>query len=325
MTILILSCGTRNKLVRFFKETFASCPGGGRVVVTDCSPWAPALYEADEHYLVPRMTQPGYLEHILQICRKEKVDGILPLFEDELDLMAENRALFEEEGIRVIVSGARTVALCRDKYRFYRHLTDNGLPALNTCEGLAQFLTAREEGKMDFPVFVKPVRGCGSVGISRVEDMELLQVLCRHSEDGLLIQQFADGEEFGADIYVDLLSRRPVAIFTKKKVRMRAGETEKSLSVKDEKLFDLIERTVSTLELAGPVDMDIFKVDGQYYISEINPRFGGGYPHAYHCGMNVPALIANNLAGQENVPSIGAYEAGMCMMKYSDEICMKME
>lgn len=52
-TILILSCGTRNKLVRFFKEAFHSLPGGGRVIVTDCSPWAPALYEADAFYLVP--------------------------------------------------------------------------------------------------------------------------------------------------------------------------------------------------------------------------------------------------------------------------------
>lgn len=325
MTILILSCGTRNKLVRFFKEALRACPEGGRVVATDCSPWAPALYEADGHYLVPRMTEPGYLEHILQICKKEKVDGILPLFEDELDLMAENRELFEKEGIRVIVSERQTVALCRDKYQFYRHLTENGLPALMTCEGLDQFRMAQAEGKMSFPVFVKPVRGCGSVGISKVEDMELLEVLCRHSEEGLLIQQFADGEEFGADIYVDLLSRRPVSIFTKKKVRMRAGETEKALSVKDERLFALIEKTVSTLELAGPVDMDIFKVKGQYYISEINPRFGGGYPHAWHCGVNVPALIVNNLAGKENAPSIGAYEADMCMMKYSDEICMKMK
>ena len=97
MTILILSCGTRNKLVRFFKETFSKLPEGGRVVVTDCSPWAPALYEADACYLVSRMTEPGYLDRILEICRQEKVDGILPLFEDELDLLSQNRAKFEEE------------------------------------------------------------------------------------------------------------------------------------------------------------------------------------------------------------------------------------
>lgn len=325
MTILILSCGTRNKLVRFFKETFSALPEGGRVVATDCSPWAPALYEADTYYLVPRMTEPGYLDRILEICRQENVDGILPLFEDELDLLSQNRAMFEAEGILAIVSAAETVALCRDKYRFYEHLIRNGLPALPTCIGTEAFDAALAAGTMRFPVFVKPVKGCGSAGISRVDDRALLEALCRHSEEELLIQQFANGEELGADIYVDLISHKPVSVFTKKKVRMRAGETEKSVSVKDDSLFALIEKTVATLQLAGPVDMDIFRVEDNYYISEINPRFGGGYPHAYHCGVNFPALIAQNLAGRENRPAVGAYEAGMCMMKYSDEIVRKLE
>ena len=105
-TILILSCGTRNKLVRFFKEAFHSLPGGGRVIVTDCSPWAPALYEADAFYLVPPMKDPGYEDRILEICMREQVNALLPLFEDELDLLAQNRKKFEEKGITAIVSDA---------------------------------------------------------------------------------------------------------------------------------------------------------------------------------------------------------------------------
>lgn len=332
-TILILSCGTRNKLVRFFKETMGALPGGGRVVVTDCSPWAPALYEADAWYLVPPITAPRYLSCVQEICQKENVDALLPLFEDELDLLAQNRKLFEEQGRYVIVSASETVALCRDKYRFYRHLLKHGLPALPTCASLEEFARARASGQMDFPVFVKPVRGCGSAGAGRVEEERLLQALWENGgnsrpEDGgspFLIQQYACGEEFGADLYVDLISRKPVAMFTKKKVRMRAGETEKAVSVKDPALFELLRRTAATLDLAGPVDVDIFRVDGRYYISEINPRFGGGYPLAYHCHVNFPALIANNLEGVTNEDRTGEYEEGMCMMKYSDEIVKKLE
>ena len=143
-----------------------------------------------------------------------------------------------------------------------------------------------------------------------MDNRELLGVLCRYSKEPLLIQQYADGEEFGADIYVDLISKKPVAIFTKKKVRMRAGETEKSISVKDPALFELIEKTVSALSLAGPIDMDIFRIDGKYYISEINPRFGGGYPHAWHCNVKFPELIAKNLLGEENEPQKIQYEEG---------------
>ena len=64
--------------------------------------------------------------------------------------------------------------------------------------------------------------------------------------------------------------------------------------------------------------MDIFKVRGTYYISEVNPRFGGGYPHAYECGVNVPAQIIRNLEGKENPVTIGAYKSGIYMMKYNE-------
>ena len=177
---------------------------------------------------------------------------------------------------------------------------------------------------MNFPVFIKPVRGCGSICIQKVENMELLSALCKYSTEEMLIQEFADGEEYGADLYVDMLSHKPVSIFIKKKLRMRAGETEKSVSVKDSFLFDLIRQTADSLSLSGPIDMDIFKINGSYYISEINPRFGGGYPHAYACGIKFPHLIANNVAGKENADTIGNYEEGICMLKYTDLIALKL-
>lgn len=321
MNILILSCGTRNKLIRYFKE-----PGNGieRVIGTDCSAYAPALYETDAHYLVPRMTAPDYLDIILNICRKENVKAVLPLQEDELFLIASRRERFTDAGITPIVSDKETIELCRDKYAFYRHMKQNGLPVLPSCQNLDEFQKQYETGEMNFPVFIKPVRGCGSIGIQKVDNMELLSVLCKYSSEDMLIQQFAEGEEYGVDLYVDLLSHNPVSIFTKKKLRMRAGETEKSVSVKEDELFSLIRKTAASLSLSGPIDMDIFRVNGSYYISEINPRFGGGYPHAQSCGMNFPKLIANNLTGMENANTIGNYEEGVCMLKYTDLMTLKL-
>ena len=322
MNILILSCGTRNKLVQYFR---AKDNGFDRVVGTDCSAYAPALYETDQYYLVPRMTSPDYLDTILKICEDEKIDALLPLQEDELFLIASNRELFTARGICPIVSSPETVELCRDKYAFYEHLTKHDLPVLPTCDSTASFRKYYEEGRMNFPVFVKPVRGCGSMGIQKVEQPELLEVLCKYSSEDLLIQSYAEGEEYGIDLYVDLLSRKPVSIFAKKKLRMRAGETEKSVSVKDDVLFELVKRTAETLSLSGPIDMDVFCVGGKYYISEINPRFGGGYPHAYSCGVNFPKLIAANLAGKENTDTTGSYEDGICMLKYTDLMTLRID
>lgn len=320
MNILILSCGTRNKLICYFKE---SGNGIDRIIGTDCSTYAPALYETDNHYIVPRMTSPEYLDIILDICQKEKIDAVLPLQENELFLIAAHREKFTNAGVLPIVSEKDTVELCRDKYAFYQHMKQNGLPVLPSCLNLSEFQKHYEAGEMNFPVFIKPVRGCGSIGIQKVDNMELLSVLCKYSSDDMLIQQFAEGEEYGVDLYVDMISHQPVSIFTKKKLRMRAGETEKSVSVKEEKLFALIRKTAASFSLSGPVDMDVFCVNGDYYISEINPRFGGGYPHAHACSMNFPKLIANNVAGRENTAAIGNYEEGVCMLKYTDLMTLK--
>ena len=99
---------------------------------------------------------------------------------------------------------------------------------------------------------------------------------------------------------------------------MRAGETDKSVSFKDQKLYELIERFALESGYKGQIDIDIFDINGEYYISEVNPRFGGGYPHAYECGCNHMKLIANNLRGIENEKQTGKYAEGVCMMKYNE-------
>ena len=133
-----------------------------------------------------------------------------------------------------------------------------------------------------------------------------------------MIQEFMDGIEYGADTYLDMISGKPVAIFMKEKIKMRAGETDKSISVKDGELFDLIKRFVKVSGFKGIIDIDVFKVNGDYYISEVNPRFGGGYPHAYECGVNVPSMIINNLQGIENQDVIGEYDENVFMMKFNE-------
>ena len=104
---------------------------------------------------------------------------------------------------------------------------------------------------------------------------------------------------------------------------MRAGETDKSVSIKDEKLFKLIENFCKMVGFKGIIDIDIFKVNDEYYISEVNPRFGGGYPHAYECGVNIPKMIIENIMGNINENVIGEYEEGIYMMKYNEVRVMK--
>ena len=114
------------------------------------------------------------------------------------------------------------------------------------------------------------------------------------------------------------MAKRLVLIFTKEKIKMRAGETDKARSFKDQNLFDLIKSAVEEIGYTYMIDMDVFKVNGEYYISEVNPRFGGGYPHAYESGVNFPKFIINSLNNIENKEQLGDYEEDIYMMKYNE-------
>lgn len=314
MNILILSAGTRNKIVQYFVKTLN---GTGKVIATDMSNLAPAIYEADKYYIVPKMTAPEYLDVVLDICKKEEITGVLSLIDPELSLLAENREKFEAIGTTVIGSSYTLCEMSLDKFQMYRWLETHGYRCAKSYMDKEAFFADVDAGVITYPVFVKPARGSASISISKVYDRETVELLFVH-EDGLMIQEFLDGQEIGADVYIDMVSHEVVSIFTKKKLKMRAGETDKAVSFQDEKLFALIEQFVKDAGYNGQIDIDIFDVNGEYYISEVNPRFGGGYPHAFESGADHMKLIINNLDGKVNECSIGEYNEGIYMMKYNE-------
>lgn len=314
MNILILAAGTRNKIVQYFKKAFA---GVGTVVATDANELGPAIYDADKYYIVPPITEPGYIDEIIDICKKERINGVLSLIDPELSLLAENEERFKAIGVTVIGSSYNLCEMALDKMQMYEWLKTHGYNCARSWMDKSEFYKAVDAGVVSYPVFVKPYRGSASISISKVFDKETVDLLFAHEND-MMIQEFLNGQEIGADVYIDLISSEVVSIFTKKKIKMRAGETDKAVSFKDPELFALIEKFVKEAGYRGQIDIDIFEINGEYYISEVNPRFGGGYPHAYECGCDHMKLILNNLNGIANKKHVGAYEEGIYLMKYNE-------
>lgn len=312
MNILITSCGRRTQLIKYFKKEFRN---KGNVIVTDCDKLAPALYFADKYYITERIDNKNYIDTLINICKEERIDGILSLIDPELSLLAANKEKFQEIGVKLICSDYKATELCFDKYEFYKFLTDNKLNCAKTYICLDKFLDDYNKGLIKLPVFIKPRRGSASIGINLINSLEHLKLLFDIFPD-MIIQEYIKGQEYGVDCYIDLISKEVISIFAKKKIRMRAGETDKAVSIKDEKLFEIVKYLVKKANLTGPIDIDVFKKDDIWIISEINPRFGGGHPLAYECNENYPQFIINNLENKENVQSIGEYDLGKYMMKH---------
>ncbi len=292
INILLTSVGRRGHLVENLIKTLGD---KGSVYVTDCSNNAPALYCGGKPIIVPRIDAPNYIDKLIEICKDNKIKVILTFIDPEIKLLAENRQRFTDEGVLPLIPSEETALLCFDKYKMFQFLKKNGINTVNSYVELDKFKEDEKQGKISFPVFIKPNTGSGSVGAQKVDTMEELELLITENKFSYIIQEYMQGVDCGADVYVDTINREAVSIFLKKKLECRIGGASKTVSFYDKKLVDFVKEIVQKFDFYGPIDMDFFCVNDKYYLSEINPRFGGGYLHAYGSQVDFFELIINNV------------------------------
>lgn len=317
---MFCSCGRRVQLLKFLKDSLG---GDCQIVATDNSPLAPALYVADKAYCVPRIDDPNYLNEVLRIAKENDVKAITTLIDPEISLLSKNRQLFLDNGILPLCPEEKTAEYCFDKYAMFCYLRKQGIRTVLTYDSLDAFESGLERGEINFPVFIKPRTGSGSVGAHKVNDLQQLKKDFAKGDFDYIIQELMTSGDCDADVYIDCLSHEPVAIFCKNKIETKIGGASKTISFKDQKLFDFVKEICKVLEFNGPVDMDFWYKDGEYYLSEVNPRFGGAYLHAYGAGVDFFKLITNNIDGKRNESIIGQYEEDVLMMFYDAVVIIK--
>lgn len=316
MNILFCSVGRRGELIKNFKQSMGK---NIKVVATDNSKFAPALYLADKHYLVPLIFDSNYINCILNICINEKIQAITTFIDPEIEILAKNRNKFEAIGVTVLAPFEETAHYCFDKFEMFKYLSKHNIATVPTYDSLEQFTIDLNLNKISFPVFVKPRNGSGSVGAKKVDNYTELSFLVNENPN-LIIQKLMIGLDIDADVYIDTISNKAVSAFTKRKIQTTIGGANKTISFKDEILFEFIKKIVSIFEFCGPIDIDFFKVDNVYYLSEINPRFGGAYLHAFGAGVDFIKLINNNVLGKTNPPEFGNYDENVVMMMYDSVV-----
>ncbi|WP_294376404.1 ATP-grasp domain-containing protein [uncultured Clostridium sp.] len=312
-SLMILDSGSRVPLINNFIKESKKYDKQVKVIAADCDLTAAALYVANEKVILPKTNEKTYIKELVNECKKRNVKMIIPLFEDDLLQVSKNKNILEKEGIKCLVSDYKTIALCQDKKKMNEYLKQQDYPNIETVQSINDFKKYINR----FPVILKRKNGAGSIGKHIVETEEELIKYFNLYED-YIIQPVIKGKEIGVDVYVDMISHKVTSIFAKEKILMKNGETNKSISIKDYKLFKFIKEFVEKLNFVGPIDIDLFEYNNEYFIFDVNPRFGGGYLHAHECNVKFTNMILNNFLGIENKENIGEYDSGIMMMKYSD-------
>lgn len=313
--LMILSPGRRCELVRYFKDELHKKKR--KIFALDMDKNAPALYFADKHFVIRKDFDnlKSYIEEVIKICKEQKVGFLLTLIDPELKLLSDYGDTFKKNQIELILSGKEAVINTFDKFLFYKKYKDI-LSLVKTYKDYQEVMQAISKNELKFPIIAKPRNGSASINVNKINSKKELEQFS--DKEGYIYQQFVSGKEFGVDVYFDLISGKIASVFIKEKIAMRSGETDKAVSCFREDILNEITKLQEIPGLKGPLDVDVFvSTEGRVYINEINPRFGGGYPHAYYCGVDFIKLIVNNLEGKENRPSFNSYPSGIKMLKYN--------
>lgn len=327
MNILFTCAGRRTYLLKYFKENLSE---GDMIVATDMQLSAPALQAADVKVQVPAVYDPNYIDITLGICKQYSIDALMSLNDLELPILAENKAKFEALGVKVIVSDPKVIDICFDKYKTAQWTESIGLNAPKTYVRLDDAKKALSSGEIAFPLFMKPRWGSGSIGLETIDDMEELDIYynilmkkikktilatASVGDEYIMIQEKLTGNEFGLDVMNDLEGNN-VGVSVKQKLAMRAGETDKAITVDLPEVREMGKRIGENLKHIGNLDVDIMqRANGDYCVLELNPRFGGGYPFSYEAGVNLPKAIIQWVRGEKVDTSILVPEIGRMFSK----------
>ncbi len=327
MNMLITSAGRRGYIVEYFRNALGE---DGTVHVGNSTPVASALHHADKAVITPMIYDKEYIPFLLDYCKKEKINLLISLFDIDLMVLAKNKERFAQIGTKVIVSDERVIDICNDKLKTHEFLKENGFDSPKTLCLQTDAVSQIKEGGLSYPVIVKPRWGMGSIAVFEADNDAELEVIpdkCRNKiansylkyessidiDHAVLYQEKLNGQEYGMDVINDL-DGNYMTYIVKKKLEMRAGETDSAMVIIDERFAVIAERISKALGHIGNLDIDLFESNGKLYILEMNARFGGGYPFSHAAGVDLPTAIVKWLKNEDigNLLEVKEYNKMLC-------------
>lgn len=316
-SMLLTSIGKRVQLIKHLKKSF-------KVVGVDAGELNAGKAFVDEFYKIPKAKESGYVDSLLDICKKEQIKVLIPLYEGEFEILHNVRKRFDEIGTLVLLSNREILEICKDKRKTYEYFLNSeiNLPKVYSEKEVQDIINYGDIDK--FPLIIKPRNGMGSDGVFKINNIKELKFFKDYVEDGI-IQEYIEGSEYTVDVITDLKGE-PVYVVPRKRLEVRSGEVVKSSTSRDEKIINETLKVMKHLNklrnpeklgLLGPLTIQFFKKsNGEIYLLEINPRFGGGVPLSFEAGANYGQRILEMLRG-EKLEYIENFEE-IIMLRYEE-------
>lgn len=282
------------------QEVIEGCRRAGlRVVGCDIYPamWVVNSKDVDVFYQAPyAVDRDNYKSFLMDICRREQADYLLPLTDAEIDVLQDWPEKEEALGVTVCMSGHGAITLCRDKGKMERFLAPKKVCRLIP----GTYLTELKKEDITYPLVLKPVDGRSSQGLQRVggpREMELALELCRGKEERYLAQPLIEGNIVTVDVVRNPFTGQVVCLPRRELVRTHNGAGLSVYMFRDEGLEAQCRAMAEYIGICGCVNFEFIEAEeddgkGRWHFLECNPRFSGGVAFSSMAGYD---MVKNHL------------------------------
>ncbi len=269
---------------------------------------------SDAFVVLPPASDARFAGACLEAARRFDIDLVVPLIvESEFLPLDDARERFESIGCRLLLPARAITERTGDKLNFAGYLRDLGIP------GPATLPYADNLSVEKFPVYLKPRRGSGSVGTTRVENLQSLHEAARGRTD-LIVQEAVEGTEFTVDCFA-AEPGRVVAAVPRERIAIKAGVSVKGRTYHHPRIEAIVRDVVEKSGLQGAANVQgMLRDDGAFSIIEMNPRFSGTLALTTASGINFASLAIDMIEGNAISNVLGRHEAGVVMLRYWSEV-----
>ena len=314
VNILFTSVGRRVELLRCFRQAYEEMQIGGRIIAIDIDPLAPALREADQAYLVPRLDSPDYIPCLLEILSRENVTVVFPLIDPDIPVLAANRKVLEVTGASLAVVSTQASKIADDKWNTVAFFDGLGIPSPRSW-----LPDSINHATAEYPLFIKPRSGSASQNTFKVENAEELSFFSNYISKPI-IQAFLPGPEITSDVICDL-EGNVLSVVSRQRIRVRGGEVVVGKTVIDKTIKDACMRIARELPATGPITVQCIMNGASPCFTEINARLGGGVPLGIAAGDDWPRRLLARLAGLElDTSGFRSYVGDVYLSRFDDSV-----
>ena len=213
-----------------------------------------------------------YLTKIKKICIQHKINLLIPVSDRDLNILSLHEQFFKKIKTKLIISSNKVIKICNNKLLTHDFCKKNDI---NTPE--------IKRDNANYSYILKPIYGSGSKDI--IHKREVYKKI-KINNKKFFYQKKISGQEYGLDILNDFRGKY-VSCCIKKKLLMRAGDTDQAEIIFNNELVNLAKKISKNLKHVGNLDCDVIKSKNKkIFVIDLNPRFGGGYPFTHMYGYN---------------------------------------